>query len=763
MTVRRSMGLLGVTLGVGCGMAGQDLALQEEVPNRAVATDPRGPSGDMAGGAEMDEERADAKSAPARKVGAFDSTASDDGVLGGIAAAPAGRPVSSAGEDTHEAASEERTRTWFPEAFLWQPLVETGDDGLAELTVTVPDQLTTWRVLALANDRRGQQAGTVHTFDSTRPLYVDPVVPGWLMAGDRVVLPVQVVNTTTNAMVAALDVRATGAMTGLGRASVALSAGGSDVRTIPLQVTGSGVATVTAALAAGDARDSAERQITVLPTGRPVQAVRGGTLASTRSLELPGTAGADASTEELHVVVFPGPLAVLQAELERLSGGARPADGAYGFALASRVGALSFQSGVEVDEAAVRALQVLAWQRIVAEARSPDAGRAVDLLLSLSDPGEHELAIELVPRLVDVVTHGQRADGTWSRGGTATLQRILVETAVAARALPEDATGPRLRAAGAIERHGAEIDDVYTASVVLAAGLVTGEQQTRLRQLVIDALTTTHAGAASVAVPVGVHNPWGTRPAKAEVLAWTWLALHDAGHQAAGDLLSELMSGWSARAGFGAGRADAVALEAIATGLPGTTDPVTVSLSIGGRVVATAALDPSQPKVPAVLDARPSEGEVVLSVVPEVPGLAFLATRRSWVPWSGADRQPGVEVEVSGRDLAVGREGELTLEVAAPSGSRLTIEQGLPAGCAVDEVSARARAAAVGAEIRVFTDRVVVQTRAFSAGEVLSLTLPVTPAFAGRYSTVPLAVAVDGGRPVAMAPMDWRVARVGGS
>ena len=48
-----------------------------------------------------------------------------------------------------EAAS---VRQWFPEAFLWQPRVVTNEQGMATLEVRVPDQLTSWRVLALAHD-----------------------------------------------------------------------------------------------------------------------------------------------------------------------------------------------------------------------------------------------------------------------------------------------------------------------------------------------------------------------------------------------------------------------------------------------------------------------------------------------------------------------------------------------------------------------------------------------------------------------------------
>ena len=140
---------------------------------------------------------------------------------------------------------EARTRSWFPESLLWQPLVETDDDGVATVPVKVPDQLTTWRVLALAHDRRGQQAGAEQTFVGTLPVYVEPVVPGWLYAGDRVVVPVQAMNTTGDRLSAELTVRATGAASGAAGGALSLSPGGSAVRDLPMDVSGAGTALVT--------------------------------------------------------------------------------------------------------------------------------------------------------------------------------------------------------------------------------------------------------------------------------------------------------------------------------------------------------------------------------------------------------------------------------------------------------------------------------------------------------------------------------------
>ena len=61
-------------------------------------------------------------------------------------------------------------RAWFPEAFLWAPDVVTDENGEARVAVTVPDTLTTWRVLALAHVAEGGQAGAVHSFGGSADL-----------------------------------------------------------------------------------------------------------------------------------------------------------------------------------------------------------------------------------------------------------------------------------------------------------------------------------------------------------------------------------------------------------------------------------------------------------------------------------------------------------------------------------------------------------------------------------------------------------------
>jgi hypothetical protein len=571
-------------------------------------------------------------------------------------------------------------------------------------------------------------------------------MPGWLYAGDRLLLPVQAVNTTGAGLEGRVAVVTSGALEGSVEALVRLTPGGSAVRVLPLDVRGAGPATVKASLFTDGPSDAAERTLSVRPTGRPVERAIGGTLTGARALRLPGPAGADPSTEHVEVQVFPGPLSVLQAELERIDAGG--ADSTYAFAVADALETMAASLQVELPDGAVRRTRILAWQDLARRSLAPSGGEAADLLLGLRTLTGHELAMTRRDVLVQQLISAQRADGTFSRQATSTAQRVLVETAYAAMALPASAAGPRLRAAGAVERMLPQVNDAYTASVLLASGLVSEGSRPALRALVEAALVEVD-GAATLPVPAGVRGPHGDPPSAAEVAALGALALDG---DVAGDLVASVMRGWTARDGFGAGPADPLALEAIVRALPAAQSPVVVSLWSAGQELSRGTLDPAQPKSPLILKVSPGAGEIELRAEPATAGLAFVATRRSWVPWSAADRLPGVDVEVDVGQPQVGRAGALTLRMSAPSGTALVVEQGLPAGAVVDESAL----AGLVASFDVHPDRLVFTTRPLGAGEILELVIPVTPAFAGSFHTAPLRVSASG-QQASLQPALWSV------
>ncbi len=179
-----------------------------------------------------------------------------------------------------------QTRSWFPETFLFEPLILTDESGAASVDVRVPDRLTTWRVLALAHSRQGGQAGTTASFLGTLPAYVDPVLPSLLRSGDRVRLPIQLVNTTPTPLPSTLSIEAANATVSGADGALTIPPQSNVVRYATFGTDTPGEARLLARL--GDT-DVVIRTTDVVPTGRPVIHTQSGTLAAPcfcRSIEI---------------------------------------------------------------------------------------------------------------------------------------------------------------------------------------------------------------------------------------------------------------------------------------------------------------------------------------------------------------------------------------------------------------------------------------------------------------------------------------------
>ena len=76
-------------------------------------------------------------------------------------------------------------RSDFRDLAFWQADAETGDDGRLEVTVTLPDNLTTWQMAAVAATGETQVADETHELLVTKPLLIRPVLPRFVVHNDR--------------------------------------------------------------------------------------------------------------------------------------------------------------------------------------------------------------------------------------------------------------------------------------------------------------------------------------------------------------------------------------------------------------------------------------------------------------------------------------------------------------------------------------------------------------------------------------------------
>jgi len=97
-----------------------------------------------------------------------------------------------------------------PDTAFWAPQVRTGEDGIAQVDVMLPDNLTTWRMRADAVTA-ATEVGSAHAdIVSTLDLLVQPVTPRFAVVGDAPTLGCLVFNHTSQPVEAVVELEARG-------------------------------------------------------------------------------------------------------------------------------------------------------------------------------------------------------------------------------------------------------------------------------------------------------------------------------------------------------------------------------------------------------------------------------------------------------------------------------------------------------------------------------------------------------------------------
>jgi hypothetical protein len=86
--------------------------------------------------------------------------------------------------------STPRLREYFPETLLWRPEVVTDDKGHAQLKFPLADNITTWKLSAVASTINGEFGTTEKDIRAFQPFFVEHDPPRFLTVGDEIALPV---------------------------------------------------------------------------------------------------------------------------------------------------------------------------------------------------------------------------------------------------------------------------------------------------------------------------------------------------------------------------------------------------------------------------------------------------------------------------------------------------------------------------------------------------------------------------------------------
>ncbi|MCP5098818.1 MAG: hypothetical protein GY943_24980 [Chloroflexi bacterium] len=98
----------------------------------------------------------------------------------------------------------------FQDTAVWIPTLHTDFNGEVQVTVTLPDNLTRWRMTAKATTADTQVGETITTVTATQPVLIRPLLPRTLTAGDNFQLTGLLHNNTNQPQKLAVTLQETG-------------------------------------------------------------------------------------------------------------------------------------------------------------------------------------------------------------------------------------------------------------------------------------------------------------------------------------------------------------------------------------------------------------------------------------------------------------------------------------------------------------------------------------------------------------------------
>lgn len=170
-------------------------------------------------------------------------------------------------------------RTVFRPTAWFLPSILTGPDGVAKARVKLPDNVTTWRVFAVAADT-AQAFGEAETsFVANKPLLARPALPRFLRAGDVFDAAVIIDSLRKEPLNVNVQLQASGALTGQGERALQVPPNGHVPLRFPVTTRGRGNATVRFRVTGshGLADDVTIAENVVVPTTLEAQVLSGQT------------------------------------------------------------------------------------------------------------------------------------------------------------------------------------------------------------------------------------------------------------------------------------------------------------------------------------------------------------------------------------------------------------------------------------------------------------------------------------------------------
>ncbi len=220
-----------------------------------------------------------------------------------------------------EETSTPRLREYFPETLVWQPEIITDKNGKAALKFKLGDNLTTWKMYAIASDANGKIGIAEREIKAFQPFFADLDPPKFLTVGDEISLPVQIRNYTEKAQT--VDVKMAGGdwFDFLDAADKKIEVAANDSQNAVFgfraeKIIKDGKQRVTAN--AGRDSDAIEKSVTVKPNGKEIVATQSEIFRESAAFDVNFPANVLPQTAQATLKIYPNLLAHVAESIEGL-------------------------------------------------------------------------------------------------------------------------------------------------------------------------------------------------------------------------------------------------------------------------------------------------------------------------------------------------------------------------------------------------------------------------------------------------------------
>ena len=677
--------------------------------------------------------------------------------------------------------STPRLREYFPETLLWEPLLETGPDGRAQVRFKLADNITTWKLSVMASTVEGETGTATADIRTFQPFFVDHNPPRILTQGDEIQLPVTVRNylDRAQAVTATIKPESWFALEGPPERQLRVAASDSANAVFPMRATAAvtdGKQRITATSA--EAGDAIEKPVTVHPDGNQLAATVNDVFGEASSLKLTIPAGAIPDSTRAELRIYPNLISHLvesiEAILERPYGcGEQTISSTYPSLLLLKYLKRAGRDDHPLAATARRYLQQ-GFDRLRGY-EAPDGGFTywgrgeADLSLTayaltfLNDAGEFvTVPDELLDRTERFLRKSQRPDGSWPAFTWDKHEdpgRTAQQTALIALALSGLDDAPALEPAlGYLSKRASQMDEPYLLAAFALAAERADEQEMAEKPLaVLRRLARSERGLTYWNLEANTpFYGWGTA-GRLETTALALRAFEIAKQPQDRDLTSHallfLLSNKDRYGVWYSTQATIRVLDAIletAAADRGPGEPGSAEIRVNDRPVQTVSLPGPMEIAPPVrvdLSRELRGGENMVSLRRTHAGTPAQAqlVATYYVPWPyKAEAQAGaLRLKVAFDKTDVGQNDVVTCHVEAERvGFRgygmLLGEIGLPPGADVDRQSLERAMADSGSGLTrydVLPDRVIVYLWPRAGGTTFRFNF--RPRFAMRARTAP--------------------------